>query len=324
MALNYYAINKVIGGKMIRRSRSVQFGSFRLLDTLGAALGARPHEPKHVEFTYPMDALVVRAFEDVRDGWSPERVLWDLAFATRFQRRARQLGVHASAAQINRRLLTIRKSHPLYKAHGIVLSPTTQTNPQASIVPRYAHVIEFALVRLRCRYGVSIDDILLDPKLGEEYETIARSASSGLTPLQLRLGALYIRKTHHLPKDQMELFDQLQTAAIEKETDELGTLDTVSPRDVPATQGLVEVLEQGKYLYIASNQNLHEIVSQLVTGDAFRLLSNDFWKPRLQSIAVRVFCGDSFQQTSIRKWELKLISEKNPVFNWPVHLPHAA
>ena len=65
-----------------------------------------------------------------------------------------------------RRLLNVRKNSPRYRKHGIEISPTTKKEIHPSIVPEYAHVIEFALVKLRYRYGSSIDDILMDESLG--------------------------------------------------------------------------------------------------------------------------------------------------------------
>ena len=75
------------------------------------------------------------------------------------------------------------------------------------------HVIEFALVRLRYRYGASIDDILLDPDLGEKFEQLASELAPGLRDVDLRLGALYIRKTRHFEKKDIFSFNPHAKAA---------------------------------------------------------------------------------------------------------------
>ena len=65
-----------------------------------------------------------------------------------FAKRCRQLGLDASDAFLNRRLLNIRKNIRWYEKHGISIPPATKSDTHPSIVPQYAHVIEFALVRL--------------------------------------------------------------------------------------------------------------------------------------------------------------------------------
>ena len=317
MPLNYYAINRILGATMVPGPRA-RFGGFGLLGVAGSALGKMPREPKPMEFTYDLDAKVAKAFEAVREGKAPERVLWDGELARRFHRLAKELGVHATTSQIDRRLLTIRKAPGRFRQHGIELSPSTVVDPKPSIVAEYAHVIEFALVKLKYRYGASIDDILLDSKLVEEYEQIARQAAGNLTSTQLRLGALYIRKTRHVPKNEGELFAHLDAAQIEPRMDNLGVLATVKLQDVPASEGLIEVLERDRYLYIARNENLRAVVEQFTCSKTLDVMANHFWKPQLDTIRLRAFQGSSFLDQSVRRWQIKLIQEKTPVFNWPV------
>src|SRR5204863_5258736 len=118
-----------------------------------------------VAFSYEEDALIVKAFEDVRKGAPTDELLWEKDLAEAFVHRCHELGLDASAAHLVRRLINVRKSAPRYKKHGIKILPTIKRETHPSIVPKHAHVIEFALVKLRYRYGVSIDDILMDPFL---------------------------------------------------------------------------------------------------------------------------------------------------------------
>jgi len=194
--LNQYAISKILGSKMtpVKQGR---FGNFGLLGTTAEVLRARQssrlaHETMH--FSYDQDRLVVQAFEAVRQGAAPDAILWNRSLAQAFTKQCRELGLAAPDAFLNRRLINIRKNIRRYEKHGIMISPATKTEPHPSIVPQCAHVIEFALVRLRYRYGASIDDILLDPDLGEKFEGLASEIAPGLSSVDLRLGALYIRK----------------------------------------------------------------------------------------------------------------------------------
>jgi hypothetical protein len=139
-----------------------------------------------------------------------------------------------------------------------------------------------------------------------------------LSSAQLRLGALYIRKTRCVAKERLERFEQLDEAGFESATKDLGTLDQITGSAVPVGEGVIEVLEGAKYLYIARNENLRAVIEQFAAGSALRVLANHFWAPRPESIGVRAFSGSRFQDATVQEWQLKLIRERKPVFNWPV------
>src|SRR2546428_5833983 len=182
--LNQYAISKALGSRMkaVKRAR---FGGFGLLETAAEGLrareattGANLASGETTKFSYREDALVVRAFEDVRQGAATDALLWNRELAQAFYQRCKELGLQAPDALLGRRLLTVRKNIRRYEEHGISISPATNIEPHPSIVPQYAHVIEFVLVKLRYRYGASIDDILLDRRLGEIFESQAASLAA--------------------------------------------------------------------------------------------------------------------------------------------------
>lgn len=317
MALNFYAVNKILGGTMVPAGRQ-QFGGFGTMRAVGDMLRHRPRKPKSVPVTMEMDRLVAEAFEQVREGKSPERILWDEKLAGRFHAAARRLGVHAPAPQLDRRLINLRKNPARYRRRGIELSATEVRDPQPSVVPQFAHALEFALVRLRNRYGASIDDILLDPDLVREYEGLARRVAKSLTSRELRLGALYIRKARHVERGELSLFGHLDSAALERQTKSLGTLSAVSPASVRPSAGLIEVLERDQYLYVSVSNNLQAVVREFVSGPTLRVMANHLWTPERSRIGLRIYEGADFDRTDMRRWQLKLIQEKEPVFNWPV------
>lgn len=62
----------------------------------------------------------------------------------------------------------------------------------------------------------------------------------------------------------------------------------------------------------------------MVQPKSLQFMANDFWQPTPENIFLRIFPGGSYQKTSINRWQLKLISEKKPVFNYPIEEPKAA
>ncbi|HEV3261013.1 MAG TPA: hypothetical protein VG013_29450 [Gemmataceae bacterium] len=322
--LNQYAISQALASTMkpVKRGR---FGGFGLLETLAEALRAReaiseacsaPGEK--ASFSYAEDAVVVRAFEHVRQGAAIDALLWNRELAKAFYQRCRELGLNAPDALLGRRLMTVRKNIRRYEKHGISISPTSKKEPHVSIVPQYAHVIEFVLMKLRYRYGASIDDILLERNLGEIFEAQAASLAAGVSSMDLRLGALYIRKTRNIKKKDRSIITSLDVGAIDRALTDPISLAKVKPEGIPEASGLLEVRENDRYLYIARNECLRPAVEQFRTGKAFDLVANGFWTPDLANITVQVLAGSKVDGVGIGLWERRLIHDLEPVFNWPI------
>ena len=323
--VNQYAISKSLGSRMTSVKRA-RFGNFGLLATTAEALRARQasNASRAVpSFSYKEDRLVVQAFEGVRGGLAPDAILWDRSLALAFAKRCRQLGLDAPDAFLNRRLLNIRKNIRRYEKQGISIAPATKSDTHPSIVPQYAHVIEFALVRLRYRYGASIDEILLDPNLGEQFEQMALELAPDLSNKDLRLGALYIRKTRHFEKKDSASIEGLDLEIVEKALSKPVSLAAVDPANMPSSTGLLELKEEGRYLYISRNNNIRPAADQMRSGSAFGLVANGFWTPRLDKITLQFVAGASVADIKIDVWEKRLIRDREPIFNWPIP-QHAA
>ncbi len=61
-----------------------------------------------------------------------------------------------------------------------------------------------------------------------------------------------------------------------------------------------------------------EPVEQLRTGRAFNVLANGFWQPALDDITVRYVRGTKIVGVTTKRWELRLIQAREPIFNWPM------
>lgn len=320
-SLNQYGLSKALGSKM-KPVKPVAFGNFALLETVAEVLRTRepvaPIEGGTASFTFDQDRVVAQAFEDVREGAAPDAILWDRTLCRNFKRRCRELGMDAPVALFNRRLINIRKNKKRYAKKGIVLSPTTKSEPHPSIIPEYAHVVEFALVRLRYRYGVSIDDILLDPALSDQYERLARSIAPKLRPMDLRLAALYVRKSRYIKKHERNSIELLDLDEVEHAWTSLVNLGAVHIDDVPPTVGLFELKESRRVLYVASSQNLKGTVAHLLSAHALQIMANGFWMPNPEHIGLQFLAAKTVSGTSIKKWESKLIHDRQPLFNWPI------
>ncbi|MCC6579840.1 MAG: hypothetical protein IT440_05315 [Phycisphaeraceae bacterium] len=318
MPLNYYAIGKALGGAMVPGQR-VRFGNFGRVRLEGESRRHYPQPEPKVELTLDNERDLAAAFEEMRNGHATDRLLWDGDFAKRFYEAARAHGVHAPASTLTRRLINIRKNPTRYAKQGIILSSSTANEPQPSIIPRFAHAVEFALVRMRVRYNVSIDDILIDPNFSRLYVNFASQMAPGLTANDLRLGALYIRKSRFLRREDKTLFDHLDPQKIEPKLSCYGAFSQLRIDDVPSSEGIIEVREEStRFLYITRTNDLRCAARELVHGPALSVMSNHFWKPDRDSLVMSAIAGKDYDNISLRQWQLKLIAAHEPVFNWPI------
>ena len=103
---------------------------------------------------------------------------------------------------------------------------------------------------MRYRYGVSIDDILLDRKLGDIFDEQVSRLTPGASLEDLRVGALDIRKSRNYRKNDRAKLDSMDIDVIERALSEPLSLAKVKTRSIPEEPGLLEVREPERYLYI--------------------------------------------------------------------------
>src|SRR5688500_13015878 len=107
--LNQFAISRVLGSTMKHLKRPA-FGPRGVLHAQNQILANRFVRGEQITFAPQVDKLIIRAFEETRNGWPLERLLSDSARTARMLRRARQLGVEAEDHAILLRLFRFRKS----------------------------------------------------------------------------------------------------------------------------------------------------------------------------------------------------------------------
>lgn len=316
--LNQYAISQILGST-IAPIRSPLFGGFSLLAVSADAIRAKASLSRGpAAFSVDDDKRIVAAFEGVREGLGTDVILWNKAVAQAFHEESYQLGVTLPPAAASRRLIRIRKDPRFFKERGVVIQPATVSSPHESVVPQFAHAIEFALVRLKYRHGASIDDVLIDPLLADEFENLAAAMAPGLSSIDLRLGALYIRKTRHFTKADKPKLQSLNPLEIEDQWSSPVPVRHADEVEAESTPGLIELREASRVLYVSRNQSLQPTLEQLATGRAIELMADHFWHPNLDDITVRLIGRDRINGETAHNWELRLISFSKPVFNWPL------
>jgi len=316
--LNQFVISRVLGSTMKHIKRPT-FGPLGVLHAQNQIIAHRPVRGEQISFAPRIDRLIIRSFEENRKGLPLEKLLADPARTAKMLRRAKGLGVQAEDYAILLRLLQYRKN-PTKKFR---LSKPTAVEPRRDH-SAYLFAAEMALTQMRYRYGASVDDILAYPNIGREFDELSDRICPGHTPNDFRLAALYIRKSRYCGKDERTLFDALDTRLVEKKLHRFATLDKIEPSKLSGFKGVVGLVEENKntrYLYLTKTSDASQFVKPFIDPRTLNAVSNHFWKPSLETIRLYAFdIGYKYESVLRTMWAKKLIQQKSPIFNQPIHV----
>ncbi|MDB5320320.1 MAG: methylase domain protein [Phycisphaerales bacterium] len=320
--LNYLRIAQILGGR-ITETQEPRFGAF------GAAAASierfRLIEANDATEQIPREQnqAIATAFEKVRNGYEPDRVLVDPVLSREFLAECRKRGVTAPQSLIYKRLQSFRKS----STYGIKLEPTTR---DAELIPEpYFYAAELGYVQLTYRRQASVDDVLTDPEIGKEFVELCKGFAPNGSAMIFKWAALRLRKMRAFDKrEKREKLLSQDPEEIEEQLKPVGTLAEFSSLDLPKEGGIFSFAEQNghsKYLYIGASRNLRKAVRPFEGAKPFLSIGGRFWKPSLTDITVNAgVLPNRWHGLSRRDLSLRLIQERNPLFNMPVHIENDA
>jgi hypothetical protein len=322
--LDYYSLGRLLDATIQPISPPV-FGSFGVLPLVAETAKSRlGHGTPKSRFTVQQERTLARSFERSRDGLPPDALLWNTQMRDTFVKTCKKNGLDFPPPDLVRRLLSIRKNPKRYSDLGIVLARTTKREEHTGLLTVYAPAIEFALVRLRYLHGCSIDEILIDWNLGNEFEKTVNSVVPNLSSQSMRQAALTLRKTRFLAKSRRTAFKKMDLQRLKKAWSDFSCLDSINLCAIPAVPGIVEIREPQRELYISRNENLQAVMQLLSEKQAVSIMANEFWQPSPRNIQARYLPEAAIKSADLERWELKLLSEENPIFNWPIAKPKRA
>jgi hypothetical protein len=126
-----------------------------------------------------MKAQVRDAFLTVRDRYPPDRVVADPQLNQAFISECRRLGLADSIKALNQKLLNLRKGGNL---KGLPRSVRTSFRNEEE----YRFAGEIAARHLERQKNVTVDEIICDPELVREFDSIAADLAPGFLPFQYR------------------------------------------------------------------------------------------------------------------------------------------
>lgn len=256
---------------------------------------------------------VIRAFAEVRDGYSVDRVVADPELDRVFLNRCRELGAVGSDFELNHLLFHARKTKSLSN-----LPRTRRYTPRDSDEFEYASEIAVRYVQRReqelANRSVSLDRIICDPELAVALDEAAGRLAPGFSPLEYRWAALGLRKARRLAADAEDVtlsrFEQM------------GAARSVRLSNLPESAGLYLFRSEAQMLFVGHTANLrHRIHRHFEFGGKGGL--PDWLQVNPRTLDLGILPMPAVDLCERQKAELGAIRVLKPVFNLGLRVPHA-
>jgi site-specific DNA-methyltransferase (adenine-specific) len=305
--LNHYVISAILNSEIVGRTKfghgqiASQADAQRVFDLLEVGV---PPAIVHGNEEVNVHA-VVEAFHAIRnarkDRGSTELYIADPQRNAEFVAKCRELGIQASEYAINKRLMYARKNNYL---------PNLESVKTSFDYEDYAFASEFAATELKYKIGASIDDILCDPGLASEFDSIAKKLAPGFTSLQYRWAILSIRKAgrHQKLKPSFEMPKLTHQFWLMKDPLE----------SLPLVNGVYILYEREKALYARSTVSLRHGVAQHRKPQLLNAIVDKLWQPNVDNFLVSyATLPDKSPKSLLLPIEKRIVEEKRPIFNVP-------
>jgi site-specific DNA-methyltransferase (adenine-specific) len=248
--------------------------------------------------------LVVEAYTLIYDGYSTDRVVVDPDLNARFLVMCRKLGLNESDYHLNHALLDIRKSKK-------AVLPKATKRTEFHDFDEYQFASEIATRILQRTRGVSLDQVLCDPKIALEFDSIAKGLVPGQSALKLRWAALNLRKTRRLgPAKKND--EMVSEAPPPVDLVPAGPLRTLRLLDVPQFPAAYVLFDQNRPIFANETENLRRRVDLHLKSGLPEWLGakGDF------DFILRHAALPGTKQEGRRSWLERYILEEKPLLNF--------
>jgi hypothetical protein len=249
-----------------------------------------------------LNTLIRQAFETVHQGHSADRIVADPDLNVLFISACRSLGLTQPIQELNSSLLNARKASLLT---GIL---TTRRTVFLDL-DEYQFASEVATRFLEHRSQVTLDQILCDPVLAEEFDTLASRITPGFTSLQYRWAALNLRKRKRL---QPELLAHVVVPTAVQ----VSRIDELDLEKLPLEQGIYIFFTSKETLYVGECENLRLRIRKHLDHSDIRAVAHHFWKHGTAEVLLEIRALPNSTTTRIRRaLETELIESRRAAFN---------
>jgi site-specific DNA-methyltransferase (adenine-specific) len=191
---------------------------------------------------------LIRAYEAVYDGYSLDRVLADPELGIALARKCREFSIPGTPKDWNHLLMGLRK------AGKLIFPARKRTEFSWLDFDEFLFASEIAWSEMK-GHG-TLDEILCDPDLANQFDEIAKRLAPGFKSLEYRWGALTLRKKSKTARVRAEFFTNLSVKQFESKQ-ELRTWKNA--KDIPDSPGLYLITGPSRQkIYVGGALNLRK------------------------------------------------------------------
>lgn len=249
---------------------------------------------------------IMQAFLEVRDVYSADKVIADPDLDRKFLRCCRELGLSGTDFELNWKLMNARKAGNLSG-----LSDLIKTKPYrlGNVIDDFEYASELAVRYMQQRKDVSLDQIICDPELAEEFDTYATRLAPGFLPLQYRWAAFGLRKAGRLGKkvDQIGELPELES---------FGRVRGLELGKIPDIGGLYLFSSQEKPIFASQTENLRHRLERHIKVSSSGLPSW-LWDVRKEPLQLEAAPLPGITRSLRQAMETLLVRQWKPVLNFP-------
>jgi len=241
-------------------------------------------------------------FLKVCEGYAADRVVADPILNERFLDQCRQVGFTESATELNVRLLNARKSGWL---SGLPRAKKTSFADE----DEYRFASEVVARFFEHSRGLTVDQVICNPAIASEFDTMAARIAPGYTPLQYRWAALNLRKSKHLRPESI-------SHVVTSVSSDLGPVGAVQVDCIPPEQGIYIFYSTVATLYIGEAVNLRRRINKHLDHSDNKGLAHWFWENGFSQVHLEIRVLPRATSQRVRcALERELIVSRKPVFN---------
>jgi site-specific DNA-methyltransferase (adenine-specific) len=249
---------------------------------------------------------IMQAFLEVRDRYSADKVIADPELDRKFLRRCRELGLAGTDYDLNWKLMNARKASKLSGLSDLI---KTRKYSVGKVIDEFEYASELAVRYMQQSKNVSLDQIICDPELAEEFDTYASRLAPDFSPLHYRWAAFGLRKAGRLGKkvDQIGELPELEP---------FGRVSGLELGKIPEVGGLYLFSSSDKPVFASQTDNLrHRLERHIkVSGSG---LPRWLWDVRSEPLQLGAAPLPGITRNLRQAMELMLVRQCRPVLNFP-------
>lgn len=250
---------------------------------------------------------IMQAFLEVRDRYSADKVIADLELDRKFLRRCRELGLAGTDYELNWKLMNARKASKLSGLSDLI---KTRSYSVGKVIDEFEYASELAVRYMQQSKNVSLDHIICDPELAEEFDTYAARLAPDFSSLQYRWAAFGLRKAGRLGAKADRIGDV-------PELEILGRASSLRLGRVPEIGGLYLFSSEDERVFLGQTDNLRHRMERHMEVSTSRGLPDWLWNTKKKPLKISI--AELPGVTRSVRWtiEVLLVKRWKPLLNLP-------